>query len=100
MGMYRASAAQAEVTLSIEVVCHHCQRPRERSDRALVDVFLVMDPGIDGVPWMLCGRCWLAYLKFEGNLAAIGGRVLELPVATTIEIAKPAPGPSARPPTP
>lgn len=88
--MSSTSATKAEVTLSIEVTCHHCRRT---SGRALGDVFLAMDPGVDGVPWMLCGKCWLAYLKNEGSLAAIGGRVLELPVAP-IEIAKPALGTS------
>lgn len=59
-----------------------------------MDVFVGMEPGVDGSPWSLCVKCWLAYLKNEGSLAAIGGRVLELPVATTKTIAKPASRPA------
>jgi hypothetical protein len=84
--MSSASAAPADVSLSIEVTCHHCQRPPDRL--AVMDVFVGMEPGVDGVPWMLCVKCWLAYLKNEGKLAAIGGKVIELPVATKT-IAKP-----------
>jgi hypothetical protein len=92
MDMSRASADPAEVTLSIEVTCHHCRRHPTRD--AVMDVFVEMEPGVDGTSWMICAKCWLAYLRNEGRLTAIGGRVLELPVATKAKITKPASRPA------
>ncbi len=50
-----------------------------------MDVFLEMEPGIDGLPWVLCAACWIAYLKNEGSLTAVSGRVLEVaPLASPV----------------